>query len=161
MKNKYTIVILFSIFSILLQFFFAPVLVVNSIKPDFFVIAVIYGSLVLMPIPAMIIAFLGGIILDSYSNMPLGTSAIVYVWGSFVMGYFKKFEYWLGFNFTVIAVMNILIVRSFLIGIYIFDTEMSFVSFFISRVIPETIYTFAFAGILFVFIRDYVQELAE
>ena len=93
--------------------------------------------------------------------MPLGTSAIVYVWGSFVMGYFKKFEYWLGFNFTVIAVVNILIVRSFLIGIYIFDTEMSFVSFFISRVIPETIYTFAFAGILFVFIRDYVQELAE
>jgi rod shape-determining protein MreD len=134
---------------------------VNGIAPDFFAIAVVFSGLILKSPRAMLIGFIGGLILDVEFGYPLGSNSFAYVWGAFLSAYFTKFEYWLGFNFTVIAVLNILIMRTLIIGVLLTGTDWSLASYFISNAIPETIYTFAFAGIVFIFFRDFIHEFAS
>ena len=158
MKNKlfFTITVVAS--SLFLQIFIVPFFSVNQIKPDLIAGAIVIATLISGVTEAMIIAFVVGLIVDSMSGFPLGTSSLVYVWGAYITAFFRKYEFWLGFNFSVIAIVGILITRSLITFISLSGSEWAFTDLFIVRVIPETIYSFAFTGIFFVFFRDKMQK---
>ena len=159
MKNKIVFTLIIMVSALLLQIYIVPFFSFNQIKPDLIAGAVVLISLLLGIPEAMVISFFIGLIIDSLSGFPLGTSALVYVWGAYIIGFFKKYEFWLGFNFSVIAIVGILFIRSLITIIYLLGTDWAFTNLFIVRVIPETIYTFAFTGIFFVFFRDRLQKL--
>ena len=158
MKNRVVFSVVVMISALFLQIYIVPFFSVNQIKPDLISGAVVLSAMLLGIPEAMAISFIVGLIVDSLSGFPLGTSALVYVWGAYVIGFFKKYEIWLGFNFSVVAIVGILIIRSLISLIYLMGTDGSFSNLFIVRVIPETIYTFAFTGIFFVFFRDKLQK---
>lgn len=158
MNNKLIFSITLSISAFLIQITAIPYLSVNHIKPDLVAVAIIYVSLILGSFQSMIIAFVLGIIVDTLGGFPLGTSSLVYIWSAYLISYFRNYEFWLGFNFSVIAILGILIIRSSITFIYLLGSHLSLLDLFIVSVIPETIYSAAFAGIFFVFVKDKIHK---
>jgi rod shape-determining protein MreD len=127
--------------SLLLQAFLTPVIAINVWRPDLVLIVVIlmgyrYGALA-----GTLIGFSLGIFQDSISVSPIGISSLANCIIGFLAGTTKGFR--LGSYGMVLSTIILMLIHGLIFfAIYHLKTESTYAYLIVTRVFPNTIYTF-------------------
>jgi rod shape-determining protein MreD len=160
MKNNIIFSAVLILVAVIGQIFLMPIIMVNDIKPDFFAIAITITALVVGGELVLVAAFAGGLLFDAVGLLPLGSSALAYVIGAYIIAFFRNRDYDQPFNFFVILIVGILVIRTAIAITVTISGDSSFSQYYFRQVIPEVVYSFFLAGIIYFFARDYISQSA-
>jgi len=149
-KYKYTEIIGIGVLAILLQIFFIPLIEIGIWRPDLIILVLIYCSFRYGVIPGTLTGFILGIIQDSLSASPIGISSLANSIIGFIAGQTRQIKISTNGRF-LITILLILLQGIIFYIFYQFKTEVGYLTLLLTRVFPNTIYTFAI-GVVFAFI---------
>jgi rod shape-determining protein MreD len=161
MINRLLTFALFLAVFLLLQLLLAPLVDVNGVRPDFLLVAALLAVLFLDRFYGLLAAFCIGILSDGLSAVPIASHALAYTWGALLVGWLRRFDFAQGFNYSAIMISGILLSRTLLIWLIVLSSDWDFTRLFFAKIIPESLFTFAFAGILFQFLKVRLLALQE
>ena len=133
--------------AIILQAFFVPLIEIGVWRPDVVILVVIYISFQKGVVPGVFSGFLLGVFQDALSPLPLGVSSLANSVIAFFAGQVSQFK--LAPNARVLAsVLLILFHGCIFFFFYQLRTDVTYVYLLLTRVFPNTVYTFLI-GLLF------------
>lgn len=144
--------------AIFFQAFFVPIIEIGVWRPDLVLIAVLYIGYRYGMIPGALAGFALGIFQDALSPLPLGMSSLAGSIIGFAAGQVRQFK--LAVNARILAsVILILLHGCIFYFFYQLRSESTFIYLLLTRVFPNTIYTFVLGLILSFFIRPNYEEV--
>lgn len=144
--------------AVLMQAFFVPLIEIGVWRPDVVLIAVLYIGYRYGMIPGALAGFVLGILQDALSPLPLGISSLAGSIIGFSAGQVRQLK--LALNARVfMSVILILIHGCIFYFFYQLRSESTFIYLLLTRVFPNTIYTFVLGLILSFFIRPNFEEV--
>jgi rod shape-determining protein MreD len=152
---RYSIV---TLLLLILQTTIIPFASIANIVPDILIIWIVYVAIKLGQIPATIIGFMIGIVIDLVSGHFIGLSALSKTVAGFFAGYFyneNKIDYTIGsYHFLIIVGFSSLFHNIIYFVIFVQGSEIGFWTAVFRFGLFSTIYTIAFALLpVFVFSR--------
>ncbi len=144
--------------AVLVQAFFVPLIEIGVWRPNVVLIAVLYIGYRYGMIPGALAGFVLGILQDALSPLPLGISSLAGSIIGFSAGQVRQLK--LALNARVfMSVILILIHGCIFYFFYQLRSESTFIYLLLTRVFPNTIYTFVLGLILSFFIRPNFEEV--
>ncbi|NOZ75021.1 MAG: rod shape-determining protein MreD [FCB group bacterium] len=148
MKNNQLILITLGVLA--LQFLIGPWLTIRGVRPDFFLILIVYIGVSNGSFFAVIVGFLCGLIIDGIGvGSYFGLSSLIYVLTGYLSGFLKgKYQRFIPATFTIIWIGIVLLsffIYSFFRFQYLWDTD--FLQF-LNIWILTSFYTLSLMGIL-------------
>ncbi len=158
-ENKYYLVILtfFGLGSLLAQALFAPLISIRLSQPDFVLVIVLLTAKRFGAIKGSTAGFVLGLLQDAVTGLPLGISSLPKA----VAGYFAgKFH---GHPIKSISldlwfVVFILIHEIIFYALFQFKSEFSFQYLFLTRALPNTLYSSLVLLVVALFTDKYFSE---
>ena len=127
--------------ALLLQAFFVPLIEIGVWRPDIVLLAVLYIGYRYGVIAGILSGFILGVVQDSMSPLPLGISSLANSIIGFASGQIRQFK--LAYNARILAsVILILIQGCIFYFFYLFRSDATYGYLLLTRVFPNTIYTF-------------------
>jgi rod shape-determining protein MreD len=146
-KVNYWHIILLSVLTFLFQIFFVPLIEIVIWRPDLILIAILYLGNRYGVITGTLSGFVLGILQDALSLTPLGISSLANSICGFLAGETKEIKLTANMSFLV-ALLIILLHGAIFYFFYQYRSEATYFHLIVTRVFPNTIYTF-FLGIIF------------
>ena len=127
--------------ALLLQAFFVPIIEIGVWRPDIVLLAVLYIGYRYGVIPGILSGFILGLIQDSMSPLPLGTTSFVNSLIGFAAGQIRQFK--LAYNARILATVILILAQGCIFFFfYQFNSEVNYGYLLLTRVFPDTVYTF-------------------
>jgi len=146
-----------SLIALTLQISFIPLIEIGAWRPDLMVLVVLFIGLRFGAIQGAIAGFVLGGLQDSFSPHPVGISALASTITGFIAGQARQFK--MAYNTKMlILIILILLQSSIFFLIYQLQTDVSFLYLMVTRVFPNTIYTFLIGILLAVFFRAQIDQ---
>jgi rod shape-determining protein MreD len=140
-KTNIIYILIIGLVAILLQAFFVPIIEIGVWRPDMVLLAVLYIGYRYGVVPGILSGFLLGLLQDSMSPLPLGITSFTNSVIGFAAGQIRQFK--LAYNARILAsVILILIQGCVFFFFYQFLSEANYGYLLLTRVFPNTIYTF-------------------
>jgi rod shape-determining protein MreD len=156
-RQNFIYILIIGLVAILIQAFFVPLIEIGVWRPDFVILAVMYIGYRYGMIPGALTGFFLGIIQDALSPLPLGISSMANSIIGFAAGQVKQFK--LALNARILAsVIMILLHGCIFYFFYQLRSDVDFYYLVLTRVFPNTLYTFLIGLILSFFIRPNLDE---
>jgi rod shape-determining protein MreD len=152
----YTIII--GLVALLLQAFFVPIIEIGVWRPDLVLLAVLYLGYRYGVITGILSGFMLGLLQDSMSPLPLGISSLANSVIGFAAGQIRQFK--LAYNARIFAsVILILMQGCIFYFFYLFRSETTYGYLLLTRVFPNTIYTFLIGLLISFFVSSKPEKL--
>lgn len=154
-EKKYTIVqiLLLGIVALFLQIFFIPIIKIGVCQPDLILLVVIFLGYRFGVIEGIIGGFILGLLQDSISASTLGVSSLANCIIGFIAGQTKQFK--MTINAKVLIFIILILVHGGIFYIfYQIKTETTYVYLIMTRVFPNTVYTFVIGLLTSFFMRS-------
>jgi rod shape-determining protein MreD len=140
-KSNILYIIVIGTLALLLQAFFVPLIEIGVWRPDIVLLAVLYIGYRYGVIAGILSGFILGVVQDSMSPLPLGISSLANSIIGFASGQIRQFK--LAYNARILAsVILILIQGCIFYFFYLFRSDATYGYLLLTRVFPNTIYTF-------------------
>jgi rod shape-determining protein MreD len=150
-------IIFIGLIAITIQSFFVPIIEIGVWRPDLVLIAIIYIGYRYGMIPGVLTGFFLGIFQDALSPLPLGMSSLAGSITGFAAGQVKEFK--LAVNARLLATVILILINGCIFYFfYQLRSESTFIYLLLTRVFPNTIYTFVLSLILSFFIQPNFDE---
>lgn len=150
-------VTIIGLLAILIQAFFIPLIEIGIWRPDIVLLSVIYIGYRYGMISGALAGFLLGIIQDALSPLPLGMSSMANSIIGFSAGQVRQFK--LALNARILAsVILILLHGCIFYFFYQLRSEVTFLNLLLTRVFPNTVYTFVIGLLLSFFLQPKMDE---
>lgn len=141
----------------LFQTYLIPVLEINVWRPDLILIVILIIGYKYGPLSATLLGFIIGIFQDSLSANPVGISSFANCIVGFLAGTFR--EYKIKSNIAYLTTILLLLLHGFLFYlIYQFKTETTYTYLILTRIFPNSIYTFLIWLISSYFFKSIIEE---
>jgi len=151
-KTNIIYILIIGLLSLLLQAFFVPIIEIGVWRPDVVLLAVLYIGYRYGVVAGTLSGFILGILQDSMSPLPLGITSLANSVIGFAAGQIRQFK--LAYNARILAsVVLILIQGCVFYFFYQIRSEVNYGYLLLTRVFPNTIYTF-FIGLLISFFNS-------
>lgn len=151
-------ILFIGLLAILVQAFFVPIIEIGVWRPDLVLIAILYIGYRYGMISGALAGFVLGILQDALSPLPLGISSLAGSIIGFSAGQVRQLK--LAVNARILAtVLLILIHGCIFYFFYQLRSESTFIYLLLTRVFPNTIYTFVLGLVLSFFIRPNLEEV--
>ena len=149
--------IILGLLAILIQAFFIPLIEVGVWRPDVILLAVLYIGYRYGVIPGVLTGFVLGVIQDALSPLPLGMSSLANSIIGFSAGQVRQLK--LAMNARILAsVILILLHGCIFYFFYQLRSEVTFLYLLLTRVFPNTVYTFVIGLLLSFFLQPKMDE---
>ncbi|TFH00950.1 MAG: rod shape-determining protein MreD [Calditrichales bacterium] len=146
-KSNPLYLVIAGVTAIIVQAFFVPLIEIGVWRPDVIVLLVIYISYRYGVLPGVFSGFMLGVFQDALSPLPLGVSSLANSIIAFMAGQISQFK--LAPNARILAsVLLILFHGCIFYFFYQLRTDVTYVYLLLTRVFPNTVYTFLI-GLLF------------
>ena len=143
--------------SVFLQTFLVPVLEINVWRPDLILIVTIIIGYKYGAITGILIGFILGLIQDSISVSPIGLSSLANCIIGFLSGNIKEFK--LGsYGAILFTILFMLIHGLIFYALYQFKTETTYSYLILTRVFPNTIYSFIIWLFISFIFKPFMEE---
>lgn len=157
-KSNIIIIIIAGLSSLLVQAFFVPIIEIGVWRPDVVLLAVLFIGYRYGIIQGVLSGFILGIFQDSMSPLPLGITSLANSIIGFGAGQVSQFK--LAYNARVLAsVILILLQGCIFYFFYQWQAESSYGYLLLSRVFPNTIYTFLIGLLLSFFMKSQTEGI--
>ena len=157
-KTNIIYILLIGMLSLLLQAFFVPIIEIGVWRPDIVLLAVLYIGYRNGVIAGILSGFVLGLLQDSMSPLPLGMTSLVNSIIGFAAGQIRQFK--LAYNARIFAsVILILIQGCIFYFFYQFRGEVNYGYLLLTRVFPNTIYTFLIGLLISFFNRSKIENV--
>jgi len=152
-KSTLVYILIIGLSALLLQAFFVPIIEIGVWRPDLILLSVLYLGYRYGVIVGILSGFFLGILQDSMSPLPLGISSLANSVIGFAAGQIQQFK--LAYNARILAsVILILIHGCIFYFFYLFRSDTTFGYLLLTRVFPNTIYTFLFGLLISFFVSS-------
>jgi rod shape-determining protein MreD len=143
--------------AILIQAFFIPLIEIGVWRPDIVLLAVLYIGYRYGMISGALAGFILGLIQDALSPLPLGMSSMANSIIGFSAGQVRQFK--LALNARILATMILILLHGCIFYFfYQLRSEVTFPYLLLTRVFPNTVYTFVIALLLSFFLQLKMDE---
>jgi len=157
-RSNIIYIVVLGLASVLLQAFFIPIIEIGVWRPDIVLLAVIFIGYRYGVIPGILSGFLLGIIQDSMSPMPLGISSMANSIIGFISGQISQFK--LAYNARVLASIILILIQGCIFYLlYQIQSEATFGYLLLTRIFPNTIYTFIIGLLISFFVRTKTENI--
>lgn len=157
-QNSIIYIIGISLASIITQAFFVPIIEVGVWRPDIVLLAILYIGYRYGVVPGVLIGFLLGIVQDAMSPLPLGISSFANTVMGFTAGQIRQFK--LASNALLLAgVILILLHGCIFYFFYHLQAEVTYIYLLLTRVFPNTLYSFMIGLLLSFFMRSNLKSI--
>jgi len=151
-------IIVIGLVALLLQAFFVPIIEIGVWRPDIVLLAVLYIGYRYGVVAGILSGFILGILQDSMSPLPLGMTSLANSIIGFVAGQIRQFK--LAYNARILAsVILILIQGCIFYFFYQFRAEVNYGYLLLTRVFPNTIYTFLIGLLISFFVSSKTDKI--
>ena len=151
-------ILLIGLLAILMQAFFVPIIEIGVWRPDIVLLAVLFIGYRFGMIPGALAGFILGLLQDALSPLPLGISSLAGSIIGFSAGQVRQMKVALNAR-VFVSVILILVHGCIFYFFYQLRSESTFIYLLLTRVFPNTIYTFVLGLILTFFIRPNFEEV--
>ena len=149
--------IILGLLAIIIQVFFIPLIEIGVWRPDVVLLVVMYIGYRYGTIPGASTGFVLGVIQDALSPLPLGITSLANSVIGFSAGQVKQLK--LALNARILAsVILILIHGCIFYFFYQLRSEVDFLYLLLTRVFPNTVYTFVIGLLLSFFLQLKLEE---
>ena len=150
--------LLLGLAGLIIQAFFIPLLEIGVWRPDVIILIVIFIGFRYGVIPGILTGFTLGLFQDSLSPLPMGVSSLANSIIGFAAGQIQQLKF--AYNAKILALV-ILILFQGLIFYFFFQiqSDLGYGYLILTRVFPNTIYTFLTGFLISIFIRKKIEEL--
>ena len=157
-KSSIFYMVIIGLAALLLQAFFVPLIEIGVWRPDVVLLVVLYIGYRYGIIPGILSGFLLGILQDSMSPLPLGISSLANSIIGFAAGQIRQFK--LAYNARILAsVILILIQGCIFYFFYLFRSDTTYGYLLLTRVFPNTIYTFLIGLVISFFMTSKTDKV--
>jgi rod shape-determining protein MreD len=157
-KSSLIYILIIGLVSLLLQAFFVPIIEIGVWRPDLVLLAILFIGYRYGVIAGILSGFILGILQDSMSPLPLGISSLANSIIGFAAGQIRQFK--LAYNARILAsVILILIQGCIFYFFYLFRSETTYGYLLLTRVFPNTIYTFLIGLLISFFIGSKTEKI--
>jgi rod shape-determining protein MreD len=157
-KTNIIYILIIGLVAFLLQAFFVPIIEIGVWRPDMVLLAVLYIGYRYGVIPGILSGFLLGLLQDSMSSLPLGITSFTNSVIGFAAGQIRQFK--LAYNARILAsVILILVQGCIFFFFYQFRSEANYGYLLLTRVFPNTIYTFLVGFLISFFNSSKLENL--
>ena len=151
-------IVIIGLVALLLQAFFVPIIEIGVWRPDIVLLAVIYIGYRYGVIPGILSGFILGLIQDSMSPLPLGTTSFVNSLIGFVAGQIRQFK--LAYNARILTTVILILAQGCLFFFfYQFNSEANYGYLLLTRVFPNTVYTFIIGLLISFFTSSKLENI--
>ena len=148
---------LIGLIAILIQAFFIPLIEIGVWRPDIVLLSVLYIGYRYGMIPGALVGFILGVIQDALSPLPLGMSSMANSIIGFSAGQVRQLK--LALNARILAsVILILLNGCIFYFFYQLRSEATFLYLLLTRIFPNTVYTFIIGLLLSFFLQPKMEE---
>jgi rod shape-determining protein MreD len=156
-QNSVLYIVGISLAAIFAQTFFVPIIEVGVWRPDIVLLAILYIGYRYGTVPGVLIGFVLGIAQDTMSPLPLGISSFANTMIGFTAGQIRQFK--LASNAILLAgVLLILFHGCIFYFFYHLQAEVTYIYLLLTRVFPNTIYTFTIGLLISFFMRSNLKR---
>ncbi len=142
----------------LLQTFLVPVIEINVWRPDLILIITLLIGYKYGAVTGTFIGFGLGIFQDSLSASPMGISSLANCIVGFLAGNIKEYKF--GSHGTILITILLMLLHGFIFyAIYQFKTETTYIYLLLTRVFPNTIYSFLIWLIVSFLFKPFAEEI--
>ncbi len=157
-QYSYLQIVIIGICALILQIGFVPLLEIGVWRPDLVVLIVIYAGFKLGVSPGTLTGFSLCLVADFFGPGPVGISALGGSIVGFLAGQLRSIK--LAYNAQLLTgILLILINGLIFFAIYHLQTEATYLYLVLSRVFPNTIYTFVIGFFLSLFFRSKLESI--
>jgi rod shape-determining protein MreD len=148
---------LIGLIAILIQAFFIPLIEIGVWRPDIVLLSVLYIGYRYGMISGALVGFILGVIQDALSPLPLGMSSMANSIIGFSAGQVRQLK--LALNARILAsVILILLNGCIFYFFYQLRSEATFLYLLLTRIFPNTVYTFIIGLLLSFFLQPKMEE---
>jgi rod shape-determining protein MreD len=152
-KSNIIYILIIGLLALLLQAFFVPIIEIGVWRPDIVLLAVLYLGYRYGAIAGILSGFILGVLQDSMSPLPLGISSLANSVIGFAAGQIRQFK--LAYNARILASVILILVQGCIFYFfYLFRSETTYGYLLLTRVFPNTIYTFLIGLLISFFISS-------
>jgi rod shape-determining protein MreD len=157
-KSSLVYITIIGLSALLLQAFFVPLIEIGAWRPDLILLSVLFLGYRYGVIVGIVFGFLLGILQDSMSPLPLGISSLANSVIGFAAGQIQQYK--LAYNARILAsVILILIHGCIFYFFYLFRSDITYGYLLLTRVFPNTIYTFLIGLLISFFISSKAEKV--
>ncbi|MEE9118868.1 MAG: rod shape-determining protein MreD [Calditrichia bacterium] len=157
-KTNIIYIVIIGLVALLLQAFFVPIIEIGVWRPDVVLLGVLYIGYRYGIIAGILSGFILGILQDSMSPLPLGITSLANSVIGFAAGQIRQFK--LAYNARILAsVILILLQGCIFYFFYQLRAETTFGYLLLTRVFPNTIYTFLIGLLISFFISSKTEKI--
>lgn len=157
-KSNIVYMIIIGLVALLLQAFFVPLIEIGVWRPDIVLLAVLYIGYRYGIIAGILTGFLLGILQDSMSPLPLGISSLANSVIGFAAGQIRQFK--LAYNARILATVILILIQGCIFYFfYLFRSDATYGYLLLTRVFPNTIYTFLIGLLISFFVGSKTEKV--
>lgn len=160
LDNRSNILFIFilGLAAVLLQAFFIPLLEIGVWRPNIILLVVIYVGFRYGVITGVITGFILGIFQDSMSPLPIGISSMANSIIGFGTGQIRQLK--LSYNAKVLAAVILILIQGCIFYFfYQIQSELTYIYLLLTRVFPNTIYTFFIGLLISFFMKKKLEDI--
>jgi rod shape-determining protein MreD len=153
-EGKYTVIriLILSVITLFLQIYFIPLVEIIVWRPDLIVLLILYIGYSYGVVQGTLAGFILGVFQDSLSPIPIGISSLANCIVGFLAGQARQLK--LSYNAKILlSILLILVQGSLFFLLYQFKTEATYFYLLVTRVFPNTLYTFLIGLLISLFFR--------
>ena len=158
-NNKFEIfkAVLLVIATFIFQMLIVPIIEIDIWRPDLILIAILLIAGRFGVITGTLIGFGIGIFQDALSASPIGISSMANCIVGFLAGNFKNYKF--GTNIKVLVTILLMLIHGMIFyAIYQFKTDTTYMYLILTRVFPNTIYTFILWLVISLLYKPFSEE---
>ena len=150
--------LLLGLAGLIIQAFFIPLLEIGVWRPDVIILIVIFIGFRYGVIPGILTGFTLGLFQDSLSPLPMGVSSLANSIIGFAAGQIQQLKF--AYNAKILALVILILIQGLIFYFFVqIQSDLGYGYLILTRVFPNTIYTFLTGFLISVFIRKKIEEL--
>jgi len=153
-QDKYLIVriLILAVVALFLQTYFIPLIQIVVWRPDVILLLILYIGSSYGVMQGTLAGFILGIFQDSLSPVPIGISSLANCIVGFLAGQTRQLK--LSYNAKILLSIFLILVHGGLFFLfYQFKTDTTYFYLVVTRVFPNTVYTFVIGLLISLFFR--------
>ena len=159
-QNNYLFIriVILSVIALFLQTYFIPLIQIVVWRPDLILLLILYIGYSYGVVQGTLAGFILGIFQDSLSPVPIGISSLANFIVGFLAGQTRQLK--LSLNAKILlSILLILVHGSLYFLLYQFKTEATYFYLLVTRVFPNTVYTFIIGLLISLFFRPRYESM--
>ena len=159
-QDRYTFIrlIILSVIALFLQTYFTPFIQIVVWRPDLILLLILYIGYSYGVLQGTLAGFILGIFQDSLSPVPVGISSLANCIVGFLAGQTRQLK--LALNTKILlSILLILVHGGLFFLLYQFKTEATYFYLLVTRVFPNTVYTFVVGLCISLFLRPRYESV--